>query len=69
MPVLAFLPEYIVKDKVKRSSTPKVSETDVKNIRELHKSGLSLRQLAHKYDISHEMCRRICNKFCYKEVI
>ncbi|ENX58320.1 MULTISPECIES: hypothetical protein [Acinetobacter] len=69
MPVLAFLPQYVVKDKVKRCSTPKVSEDDVKNIRELHKSGLSLRQLGHKYDISHEMARRICNGYCYKEVI
>nr|WP_227501843.1 hypothetical protein [Acinetobacter baumannii] len=68
MPVLAFLPEFVVKDKVKRDSSPKVTEEDVKNIRELHKSGLSFRQLGHKYDISHEMCRRICNGYCYKEV-
>ncbi|WP_316251642.1 hypothetical protein [Acinetobacter junii] len=69
MPVLAFLTQFPVKDKVKRSSLPKVSEDDVKNIRALHKAGLSFRQLGHKYEISHEMCRRICNKFCYKEVI
>ncbi|WP_081401222.1 hypothetical protein [Acinetobacter tandoii] len=69
MPVLAFLTPFHVKDKVKRSSTPKVSESDIKNIRQLHSSGLSYRQLAHKYDISHEMCRRICNRYCYKEVI
>ncbi|HHK3206146.1 TPA: hypothetical protein ACQRXW_001417 [Acinetobacter baumannii] len=68
MPVLAFLPEFVVKDKVKRSSEPKVTEEDVKNIRELHKSGMSYRQLGHKYDISHEMCRRICVGYCYKEV-
>lgn len=69
MPVLAFLTEFSVRDKVKRSSLPKVSEEDVKNIRSLHMAGLSYRQLAHKYDISHEMCRRICTKYCYKEVI
>jgi hypothetical protein len=69
MPVLAFLPEFIVKDKVKRDSTPKVTESDVKNIRTLREGGLSYRQLADKYDISHEMCRRICTKICYKEVI
>ncbi|TPU61304.1 hypothetical protein [Acinetobacter baumannii] len=68
MPVLAFLPEFIVKDKVKRDSTPKVTELDVQNIRTLHKEGLSYRQLANKYDISHEMCRRICVGYCYKEV-
>lgn len=68
MPVLAFLPEIVVKDKVKRSSEPKVAEDDVKNIRELHKSGMSYRQLGHKYEISHEMCRRICTGYCYKEV-
>ncbi|BCZ15114.1 hypothetical protein B9Y01_17380 [Acinetobacter baumannii] len=69
MPVLAFLPEFIVKDKVKRSSLPKVSEEDVKTIRELYKAGLSYRQLGYKYEISHEMVRRICKKYCYKEVI
>jgi hypothetical protein len=69
MPVLAFLPEFIVKDKVKRSSLPKVSEEDVKTIRELYKAGLSYRQLGYKYEISHEMVRRICTKYCYKEVI
>lgn len=69
MPVLSFLHEYVVKDKVKKCSTPKVTEADVKNIRELKKAGLSLRQLGHKYDISHEMARRICNGYCYKEVI
>ncbi|MEX5367414.1 hypothetical protein WCE00_10655 [Acinetobacter haemolyticus] len=69
MPILAFLPQYVVKDKVKRSSTPKVTEEDVKNIRELNKAGLSFRQLGHKYEISHEMARRICTKYCYKEVI
>nr|EKU9664712.1 hypothetical protein [Acinetobacter baumannii]EKX7316438.1 hypothetical protein [Acinetobacter baumannii]EKY0008977.1 hypothetical protein [Acinetobacter baumannii] len=53
MPVLAFLPEFVVKDKVKRSSKPKVTEEDVKNIRALHKSGMSYRQLGHKYEISH----------------
>lgn len=68
MPVLAFLPEIVVKDKVKRSSEPKVTEEDVKNIRALHKSGMSYRQLGHKYEISHEMCRRICTGYCYKEV-
>ncbi|GAA5560855.1 MULTISPECIES: hypothetical protein [Acinetobacter calcoaceticus/baumannii complex] len=68
MPILAFLPEIVVKDKVKRSSEPKVTEDDVKNIRELHKSGMSYRQLGHKYEISHEMCRRICTGYCYKEV-
>lgn len=69
MPILAFLTEFSVRDRVKRSSLPKVSEEDVKNIRSLHKAGLSYRQLAHKYDISHEMCRRICTKYCYREVI
>ncbi|WP_333662744.1 hypothetical protein [Acinetobacter sp.] len=69
MPVLAFLTVFPVRDKVKRDSTPKVTESDVKNIRMLHKTGLSYRQLGHKYEISHEMVRRICTGFCYKEVI
>lgn len=69
MPVLAFLNDYQVEDKVKRCGLPKVDETDIKNIRELKKAGMSYRQLGHKFDISHEMARRICTGYCYKEVI
>ena len=75
MPVLAFLPEFVVKDKVKRSSEPKVTEEDVKNIRALHKSGMSYRQLGHKYEISTKCAdafawgiaiRRSSNGFTWK---
>ncbi|WP_262016429.1 hypothetical protein [Acinetobacter baumannii] len=55
MPVLAFLPEFIVKDKVKRDSNQRSQKSDVKNIRTLREGGLSYRQLADKYDISHEI--------------
>lgn len=69
MPVMAIANEYNVDAKVKRDSTPKVSVDDVRCIRLLKSQGLSYRQIGQKFEISHEMVRRICINFCYREVV
>ncbi|MFU8927767.1 hypothetical protein [Acinetobacter puyangensis] len=69
MPVLAFLHDHNVKDKVKQSFVRKIDDDDVRTIRELKHAGMSYRQIGYKFDISHEMCRRVCIGQCYSEVL
>lgn len=69
MPALAFLHDVNVKDKVRQSFIRKIDDDDVRMIRELKQSGMSYRQIGYRFDISHEMCRKVCTSRCYGEVL
>lgn len=46
----------------------KLSETDVRNVRALSAGGMSLRDIAGKYDVSHITVRRAVLRITWKEV-
>ena len=65
---LLLKPLNISCDRTMRSDA-KVDRDDVIMIRALRqRHGLSLRTIANKFDISHEMVDRICKRRCYAEV-
>ena len=69
MPALAFLHQVSVKEHFHCKRVRKVTDSDVRMIRDFVKSGMSLRQTGYKFDVSYEMVRKICDGRCYGEVL